>query len=98
MRRAGIKGSDVEHVMTGCVSQVGSQSGNVGRMIVLASKVLPVTVPATTLDMQVSGGLHLVVDQSPPPPTHINPQTSAALASARSRCARRRSCRGRWTS
>jgi len=49
--RTGIDGSLVEDVVFGCVSQVGSQSSNVGRNAVLSSK-LPETVPATTVDRQ----------------------------------------------
>jgi acetyl-CoA C-acetyltransferase len=35
----------------GCVSQIGAQAGNIGRNVVLASK-LPETVPGTSVDRQ----------------------------------------------
>ncbi|MEV5848684.1 acetyl-CoA C-acyltransferase [Streptomyces sp. NPDC051985] len=41
----------VDDVITGCVSQVGDQSGNVGRSAVLAAR-WPESVPATTVDRQ----------------------------------------------
>eukprot|EP00933_Yihiella_yeosuensis_P048280 TRINITY_DN4438_c1_g3_i1.p1 TRINITY_DN4438_c1_g3~~TRINITY_DN4438_c1_g3_i1.p1 ORF type:complete len:433 (-),score=120.40 TRINITY_DN4438_c1_g3_i1:256-1554(-) len=44
--------SQVEDVIFGCVSQVGAQAGNVARMVVLASNVLPETVPGVTVDRQ----------------------------------------------
>ena len=57
VRRAGIKGSDVDDVVCGCVSQVGAQGANIGRMMVLASKSLPVEVPGTTVDRQCGSSL-----------------------------------------
>lgn len=42
----------IEDVVFGCVSQVGSQSGNIGRNVVLASKKIPETVPGTAVDRQ----------------------------------------------
>jgi len=50
--RAGIDGSKVDEVIVGCVSQVGAQTGNIGRMMVLASKKLPQSVPGTSVDRQ----------------------------------------------
>ena len=52
VRRSGVPPAAVEDVIVGCVSQIGSQAGNVGRNIVLASKVLPEAVPGTTVDRQ----------------------------------------------
>lgn len=49
--RTTIDPSQVDDVVFGCVSQVGSQSGNVARNIVLSSK-LPESVPGTTVDRQ----------------------------------------------
>lgn len=49
--RTGIDGALVDDVIVGCVTQVGAQSGNIGRNIVLASK-LPETVPGTSVDRQ----------------------------------------------
>lgn len=47
--RTGIDPALVEDVITGCVIQVGEQSGNIGRHAVLAAG-LPESVPAVTLD------------------------------------------------
>jgi len=47
----------VDDVVCGCVSQVGAQGANVGRMAVLASRSLPVTVPGTTVDRQCGSSL-----------------------------------------
>lgn len=58
--RAGIKGTDVEDVICGCVSQVGAQGANIGRMIVLASKKLPVEVPGTVVDRQCGSSLQAI--------------------------------------
>jgi len=44
-----IDGSLVDDVIIGCVDQIGGQSANIGRNIVLASK-LPETVPGTVID------------------------------------------------
>jgi acetyl-CoA acetyltransferase family protein len=49
--RAGIDPELVEDVIVGCVTQVGAQSMNVGRNMVLAAG-LPETIPATTVDRQ----------------------------------------------
>ena len=45
-------GALVDDVIMGCVSQVGSQTANVGRGVVLSSERLPTTVPGTTVDRQ----------------------------------------------
>merc|ERR1711871_516780 len=50
--KAGINPDIVEDVIIGCVSQVGQQAGNIGRNIVLSSKVLPETCPGTAVDRQ----------------------------------------------
>lgn len=47
--RTGIDPADVEDVIWGCVSQIGDQSGNVGRYALLAAG-WPETVPATTVN------------------------------------------------
>ncbi|TXC73497.1 acetyl-CoA C-acyltransferase [Sphingorhabdus soli] len=49
--RTGIDPAAIEDVITGCVSQGGEQSFQVGRNIVLAS-ILPESVPAVTIDRQ----------------------------------------------
>ncbi len=49
VRRTGVDPAAVEDVITGCVIQVGEQSGNIGRQAVLAAG-FPESVPAVTLD------------------------------------------------
>jgi acetyl-CoA C-acetyltransferase len=51
LEKTGMDGALVDDVIIGCVSQVGSQSANLGRNIVLGSK-LPETVPGVTIDRQ----------------------------------------------
>ncbi|MEM8902981.1 MAG: steroid 3-ketoacyl-CoA thiolase, partial [Actinomycetota bacterium] len=51
IERTGVDPSVVGQVVTGCVSQVGEQSFNVGRTAWLAQG-LPQSVPATTVDTQ----------------------------------------------
>ena len=50
--RTGVDPAAVEDVIMGCVSQGGQQANQVGRMAVLASKVLPESVPAVSIDRQ----------------------------------------------
>eukprot|EP00759_Apiculatamorpha_spiralis_P040189 PhF_6_TR38849/c0_g1_i3/m.58097/K00626/E2.3.1.9, atoB; acetyl-CoA C-acetyltransferase len=50
--KSGVPPEAVDDVIFGCVGQYGAQSGNIGRTIVLSSKVLPETVPGTTVDRQ----------------------------------------------
>jgi acetyl-CoA C-acetyltransferase len=52
VEKTGIDPNMVEDVIIGCVSQVGQQAGNIGRNIVLSSKVLPETCPGTAVDRQ----------------------------------------------
>ncbi len=52
VERSGIDPSAIEDVITGCVSQAGEQAMQVGRMGVLASKLLPQSTPAVTIDRQ----------------------------------------------
>ena len=49
--RSGIRKSDVDHVLFGCVSQVSEQTFNVARNIALEAE-LPIEVPATSVDFQ----------------------------------------------
>jgi len=51
LARANLDPALVEHVIMGCVSQVGEQTFNLGRNVVLDAG-LPVEVPATTIDFQ----------------------------------------------
>jgi acetyl-CoA C-acetyltransferase len=50
--RSGIDPTAIDDVITGCVSQAGEQAMQVGRMGVLASKLLPQSTPAVTIDRQ----------------------------------------------
>lgn len=54
--KVGVKGSDIDDVIVGCVSQVGAQAANVGRNTVLSSTRLPATVPGTSVDRQCGSG------------------------------------------
>jgi acetyl-CoA acyltransferase len=51
IERAGIEAELVEHAISGCVNQVGEQSNNIARNAWLQAG-LPVTTPATTVDVQ----------------------------------------------
>lgn len=51
LKRANLDPALVEHVIFGCVSQVGEQTFNVARNVVLDAE-LPVTTPATSIDFQ----------------------------------------------
>jgi acetyl-CoA acyltransferase len=51
LARANVDPALVEHVLMGCVSQVGEQTFNLARNVVLDAG-LPVETPATTLDFQ----------------------------------------------
>jgi len=52
VERTGIDASQIDDVIFGCVSQIGSQAGNIGRNVVLASKRLPESVPGCSVDRQ----------------------------------------------
>ncbi|SMQ62143.1 acetyl-CoA C-acetyltransferase [Altererythrobacter xiamenensis] len=52
VERSGIDPNAIDDVVTGCVSQAGEQAMQVGRMGVLASKHLPQSTPAVTIDRQ----------------------------------------------
>ncbi len=51
LRRTGADPALIEDVIFGCVNQVGAQGSNIARNCVLSS-MLPVSVPATTIDRQ----------------------------------------------
>jgi acetyl-CoA acetyltransferase family protein len=57
--RSGIPAGDVDQVLAGCVTQVGDQAYNIGRIAWLTAG-LPDTVPGTTLDAQC-GSSHQAV-------------------------------------
>ncbi|GGZ98442.1 acetyl-CoA C-acetyltransferase [Novosphingobium arvoryzae] len=50
--RTGVDPAGIEDVIMGCVTQAGQQAGQVGRNAVLASKRLPQSTPAVTIDRQ----------------------------------------------
>jgi len=51
VRRAGIEPGQIEDVVYGCVSQVGEQTANIGRNVVLAAG-FPIHIPGATVDRQ----------------------------------------------
>lgn len=51
LARANLSPEAVDHVIMGCVSQVGEQTFNLARNVVLDAQ-LPIQVPATTVDFQ----------------------------------------------
>lgn len=51
LARTGLPVEELDHVLMGCVGQVGEQTFNLARNIVLDAG-LPVSIPATTLDFQ----------------------------------------------
>jgi acetyl-CoA C-acetyltransferase len=52
VERTGIDPASIDDVIMGCVSQAGEQSMHVGRNAVLASRRLPQSTPAVTIDRQ----------------------------------------------
>lgn len=52
VERTKMDASQIEDVIMGCVCQSGAQAGNIGRNVVLASRLLPETVPGTAVDRQ----------------------------------------------
>ena len=50
--RTGIDPAVIEDVILGCVTQAGEQAFALGRNVVLASRLLPQTIPAVTIDRQ----------------------------------------------
>jgi len=52
VERTKIDPSQIEDVMFGCVMQSGAQAGNIGRNVVLASRLLPESVPGLAVDRQ----------------------------------------------
>jgi acetyl-CoA C-acetyltransferase len=52
VERSGVDPARVDDVILGCVMQVGEQAVNVARNAVLASRMLPQTVPGTSIDRQ----------------------------------------------
>jgi len=56
VERTKVDPSQIEDVIFGCVSQSGAQAGNIGRNIVLASRLLPESVPGTACDRQCGSG------------------------------------------
>eukprot|EP00435_Cladocopium_sp_Y103_P000733 s884_g1.t1 len=52
IERQKINGAEVEDVVFGCLGQVGAQAANIARTVVLSSRLLPETVPGTSVDRQ----------------------------------------------
>ena len=52
LERTGMDPARIDDVIMGCVTQAGEQAMQVGRNAVLASKLLPETTPAVTIDRQ----------------------------------------------
>ncbi|GAA4643170.1 acetyl-CoA C-acetyltransferase [Pontixanthobacter gangjinensis] len=52
MERTGVDPAAIDDVVMGCVSQAGQQAMQIGRNAVLASKHLPQSTPAVTIDRQ----------------------------------------------
>ncbi|CAL1131962.1 unnamed protein product [Cladocopium goreaui] len=52
VERQKINGAEVEDVVFGCVGQVGAQASNVARNVVLSCRLLPESVPGTSVDRQ----------------------------------------------
>ena len=50
--QTGIDPAGIDDVVMGCVSQGGQQAGQIGRNAVLASRLLPQSTPAVTIDRQ----------------------------------------------
>ena len=59
VERTKINPADIDDVIFGCVSQVGSQSANIGRGAVLSS-CLPESVPGVTVDRQCGSSLQAI--------------------------------------
>ena len=55
VEKTGVAVDDIDDLIWGCVSQVGAQSGNVGRNVCLSS-VLGEKVPGTSVDRQCGSG------------------------------------------
>jgi acetyl-CoA C-acetyltransferase len=60
VQRAGLPGEAVDDVIIGCVTQAGEQAFHVGRHCVLASSLLPQSVPAVTIDRQCASSQQAV--------------------------------------
>lgn len=56
VHRAGVSGADIEDVIMGCVTQIGEQGWNIGRMAVLAAD-WPVSVCGTTVNRQCGSSI-----------------------------------------
>ncbi len=56
VQRSGVDPAEIDDCIMGAALQQGSQAGNLGRMVAMASG-LPVTVPGMSVDRQCSSGL-----------------------------------------
>jgi acetyl-CoA acetyltransferase family protein len=59
LARANLNPDLIDHVLMGCVSQVGEQTFNLARNVVLDAQ-LPIHIPATTLDFQCGSSQNAV--------------------------------------
>ncbi|CAL1165152.1 unnamed protein product [Cladocopium goreaui] len=60
IERQSLNGAEVEDVIFGCVAQTGAQAANVARTVVLSSRLLPETVPGTSVDQVCSASQQAV--------------------------------------
>jgi acetyl-CoA C-acetyltransferase len=60
LRRAGVRGEDVQDVILGCANQAGEDNRNVARMALLLAG-LPVEVPGQTVNRLCASGMTAIV-------------------------------------
>ena len=60
LRRAGVRGEDVQDVILGCANQAGEDNRNVGRMALLLAG-LPIEVPGQTVNRLCASGMTAIV-------------------------------------
>src|SRR4051812_49591885 len=78
VRRHDLDPAEIEDVQMGCVTQIGEQGWNVGRMAVLAAG-WPVEVSATTVDRQCGSSMQTNFNAAAavsagPPPRLVSPR------------------------
>ena len=61
VRRSKVPPSAIDDVIVGCVGQYGAQAGNIGRSVVLSSKMLPESVPGVSVDRRCGSSLEAVM-------------------------------------
>ena len=68
LRRAGLPGERVDDLIAGCVSQVGEQGANIGRLAAMLAG-LPETVPGVSLNRMCGSSqqaVHFGAQATPP--------------------------------